>query len=92
MPINKKTQTEYTRCIVKKMIPLIQIFSKLNENKKIILIPEDPVFGTWYYLRFINYFLEVVPGTKYWQKNFEKFSRPKNKVLASVQLPKKNFF
>jgi hypothetical protein len=47
-------------------------------------LPEDSVFGTWYYLSLKNFFLEVVPGTK--------FFRSKNKVFGPVQMPKKSFF
>jgi hypothetical protein len=37
------------------------------------LIPEDPVFGTWYYLSFFNFVFKVAPGTKCGQQIFKMF-------------------
>jgi hypothetical protein len=54
--------------------------------------PEDPVFGTWYYLSFLNFLLKVVPSTRCSQKIFQIFSRSKNKVLDRYKYPKKTFF
>jgi hypothetical protein len=51
-------------------------------------LPEDTVFGTWYYLSFKIKFLKVVPGTKCSSKMFQKFLRSKNEVFRPVQIPK----
>jgi hypothetical protein len=49
-------------------------------------IPEDPVFGTWYYLSFK--FFVLVPGTKCSSKIFQNSFRSKNKVFGPVKMPK----
>jgi hypothetical protein len=46
-------------------------------------IPEDPVFGTRYYLCFFIFFSMVVPGAKYSQKKFGKFFGLKKGDLVS---------
>jgi hypothetical protein len=54
--------------------------SRILTETKILVIPEDPVFGPWYYLSFKKFFLKVVPGTKCSLKIFQKFFSSKNNV------------
>ena len=51
---------------------LYKMLSLMKINKK-NYVPEDPVFGTRYYLCFFIFFSMVVPGTKCSQKKFGKF-------------------
>ena len=61
--------------------------------KKNIKLPEDPVFGTKYYLGLKKKcFMKVVPITKCCQNIFQNFFRPKNKVFGPILIPKKTFF
>jgi hypothetical protein len=68
-------------------LPILAILNLVSRRYE--KLPKDPVFGTWYYLSFLNRFVKEVSGTKCYQQIFKKFARSKNGVFFG--LFKKNF-
>jgi hypothetical protein len=55
----------------------------------VIIIPEGPVFGTWYNVRILNLLFK---GSNAASKFFKNFLGPKKRVFGPVQIHIKNYF